>query len=115
MDTHKSDPTRSADRRASARIELAHGARVRRQGSTRSIPARTRNASDGGLLLEIAAGPEALTLGAQVEVLVARFGEPLVRSASFVPARVVRVAQDAQGCSLVALRFDEAGAIATAA
>lgn len=115
MDTHNSaEPhARTHERRAATRIELVRGARLRRPGSARSIPARTRNASEQGLLIEIAGGPEGLTPGAMVEVIVARFGEPLLKSDSFVPARVVRV-REGEGRALVALELQQrtAGAMA---
>ncbi|MCC5785618.1 MAG: PilZ domain-containing protein [Phycisphaerales bacterium] len=118
MDTQKTteQARRGVDRRASDRIEVVRGARVRRPGSARSIPARTRNTSKCGLLLEIAGGGrEGLTPGCRVEVIVARFGEPLVRSESFVPARVVRVGEGDSGRALVALEFEQTSADAMAA
>ncbi|TVS01661.1 MAG: hypothetical protein EA423_09865 [Phycisphaerales bacterium] len=117
MDTQKSteQARRGVDRRASDRVEVVRGARVRRPGSARSIPARTCNTSECGLLLEIAGGPEGLTPGCRVEVIVARFGEPLVRSESFIPARVVRVGEGDSGRALVALEFERTGADAIAA
>lgn len=116
MDTHNSaEPAaRKPERRAASRIEIVRGARLRRPGSARSIPARTRNASEQGMLIEIAGGPEGLTPGAMVEVIIARFGEPLLRSESFVPARVVRV-REGDGCALVALELQQRAAGSMAA
>lgn len=122
MHTHKTTPAlpqdhftrrepKAADRRGSPRNALSCGARLRRVGAPASRAARTRNASDTGLLIEITGDDEGLAPGARVEVLIARYNEPLVRAESFVPARVVRVNQSSGGRVLIALAYERAGAV----
>lgn len=86
----------AADRRDTPRVPVVKPAKVFHRGSWKYLPARTRNASVGGVLVEIthAAG---FCVGDIVDIAIGRDGSGVLRSEEFVAGRVVRVEQKPDG------------------
>lgn len=90
------------DRRRYPRTEIDNPAKIFHRGSWRYIAARTRDISDGGVLLELPAD-KPVAVGDMVDVAIGRAGVGVLKSDEFVWARVVRVSQSSRGTSLAAV------------
>jgi hypothetical protein len=104
----------SDDRRACERFSLRRGAKVYRPASRTFCPAWTRDVSESGVLIEIIT-PRALSIGEQLQIVVAWGDEALVRNTQALPATVVRTSWLDDGAQRVALRFDARQTLASAA
>lgn len=91
-----------ANRRKFERVPMDNPAKVFHRGSWRYIAARTRDISDGGLLLELPAD-KPVAIGDMVDVAIGRVGVGVLRSDEFVWAKVVRVFLSSRGTSLAAV------------
>jgi hypothetical protein len=103
-----------SERRQHARAVIDQPAKVFHRGSWRYIAARTRDLSDGGVLLELPAD-RPLAVGDMVDVAIGRSGVGVLKSDEFVWARVVRVSASSRGGSLAAVSLTRPLAAASAA
>lgn len=83
MDSHE-------DRRIAKRVPVVASAKVFHRGSWKYLPARTRNASTSGVLVELT-NASGFCVGDVVDVAVGREGAAVLRSDEFVSGRVVRI------------------------
>lgn len=121
--THPSDATpslvepktlRLSDRRFNQRQPIARPCKIFHGPSRRYAPARTRNISAGGALLEVDMARQ-LMPGEEVEMVVAWKPVGVLSAGQMVRARVVRASTGDSGRQMVALEFSDAGHLAIAA
>ena len=99
------------ERRRHERVSLDRPAKIFHRGSWRYIAARTRDLSDGGVLLEVPSD-RPLAVGDMIDVALGRPGVGVLKGDEFVWARVVRVSESGRGTSLAAVSLTRPIAVA---
>jgi hypothetical protein len=92
-------------------MPLDRPAKVFHRGTWRYIAGRTKDVSDGGVLLELPAD-RPLAVGDMVDVALGRPGVGVLKGDEFVWAKVVRVSATGRGTNLAAVSLTRLIAVA---
>jgi hypothetical protein len=81
----------STDRRSAPRFALDKPAKIFLRGTWRYLPARTRDVSSSGALLELPEDRD-VHLGDMVDLAIAERASSILRNDEFIAGRIVRIA-----------------------
>lgn len=91
----------SIDRRSSPRLALQKPAKIFLRGTWRYLPAKTRDVSASGALLELSEDRD-VHVGDTVDLAIAERASAILRTDEFIAGRIVRISPGQQPGSITA-------------